>query len=57
MGDLEFRKSTYSGRNTDCVEVAESTAGAAMRDTKHRDLGMLTFSGPEWQAFLSTSKI
>ncbi|XKK41811.1 DUF397 domain-containing protein [Nocardiopsis sp. ARC36] len=52
----DWRKSSYSGRNTDCVEVAGTAAGAAIRDTKHRDLGALSFPGPEWRAFLSTAR-
>ncbi|MEU3020904.1 DUF397 domain-containing protein [Nocardiopsis sp. NPDC007018] len=52
----DWRKSSYSGRNTNCVEVAESAVGNAMRDTKHRDLGALTFPGPEWRAFLNTAQ-
>lgn len=51
-----WHKSSYSGRNTNCVEVAELTTGAAVRDTKHRDLGTVVFSSPEWRAFLDAIK-
>ncbi|SHK19193.1 protein of unknown function [Nocardiopsis flavescens] len=57
MGNLTFRKSSYSGGSNNCVEVAESAAGAAMRDTKHRDLGTLTFPTREWRALLGASKL
>ncbi|MEE2053033.1 DUF397 domain-containing protein [Nocardiopsis tropica] len=57
MFDMEFRKSTYSANAQACVEVATpARAGAAIRDTKHRDLGALSFPSPEWQAFLSTAQ-
>lgn len=56
MNNLTFRKSSYSGRNTDCVEVAELSTGAAIRDTKHRDLGALVVPGPEWHAVLRTAQ-
>ncbi|MFD3686423.1 DUF397 domain-containing protein [Nocardiopsis sp. NPDC058631] len=53
----EWRKSSYSAGQSACVEVAMPThTSAAMRDTKHRDLGALTFPGPEWQAFLNTTQ-
>lgn len=56
LHETTWRKSSYSGRNTDCVEVAELSTGAAIRDTKHQDLGALTFPGPEWRAFLRTAQ-
>ncbi|MCK9871691.1 DUF397 domain-containing protein [Nocardiopsis dassonvillei] len=52
---LNFRKSSYSqptGGN--CVEVAETEGGAAMRDTKNRAQGHLMFTPTEWAAFMST---
>lgn len=51
-----WRKSSYSGTSTNCVEVADIGNGAAVRDTKHRDLGMLIFPSAEWQALLSTTQ-
>ncbi|GAA0983627.1 DUF397 domain-containing protein [Nocardiopsis tropica] len=57
MFPYEWRKSSYSAGQSACVEVAApARAGAAMRDTKHRDLGALSFPSPEWQAFLSTAQ-
>lgn len=49
-------KSSYSASQGDCVEVAGLVDGTAMRDTKHRELGMLLFPSPEWQAFLGSAK-
>ncbi|WP_017595976.1 DUF397 domain-containing protein [Nocardiopsis potens] len=50
--DLNFRKSSYSSTNRDCVEVADFVGGAAVRDTQNRTLGHLEFPTTEWRAFL-----
>lgn len=50
-----WHKSTYSAGANNCVEVAEGPV-TGVRDTKHRDLGALFFSGNEWAAFLDTAK-
>ena len=50
--DLYFRKSSYSGRGDNCVEIADLPNGAAVRDTQNRDLGHLPFPGSEWAALL-----
>lgn len=51
-----FRKSSYSQSEAACVEVADWATGAAIRDTKHRELGALVFPADEWQAFLGAVK-
>ncbi|WP_047871785.1 DUF397 domain-containing protein [Nocardiopsis sp. RV163] len=51
-----FRTSTYSSASSNCVEVADTPAFSAVRDTQNRDLGTLTFGPAEWRAFLSTAK-
>ncbi|MDE3725080.1 DUF397 domain-containing protein [Nocardiopsis sp. N85] len=51
-----FRKSSYSQSEAACVEVAEWEAGAAVRDTQHREPGALAFALGEWRAFLDTAK-
>ncbi|HLU97732.1 MAG TPA: DUF397 domain-containing protein [Thermobifida alba] len=54
---LKFRKSSYStGKGQDCVEVADTPAAAAVRDSKHPDRGHLTFPSTEWAAFLDDVK-
>ena len=52
---LEFRKSSYSGRDQDCVEIADLPCGAAIRDSKRPDAGHLPFPSAEWSAFLATA--
>lgn len=51
-----FRKSSYSQSEAACVEVADWSTGAAIRDSKHQDLGALMFPSSEWQAFLGVVK-
>lgn len=54
---LKFRKSSYSApRREDCVEVADLPAGAAVRDSKHPELGHLSFGASEWSAFLQATR-
>ena len=52
----EWRKSTYSSSNANCVEVRASAAGVAVRDTKHREGPSLGFTPDEWQAFVQGVK-
>jgi hypothetical protein len=48
-----WRKSSYSGGNGgNCVEVADTSTGAAVRDTQNRHLGHLEASRGEWNDFL-----
>lgn len=54
--DLHWRKSCYSADQTACVEVADLDTGAAIRDTKHLELGALFFGTSEWRGFLSAAK-
>ncbi|TQN27612.1 uncharacterized protein DUF397 [Haloactinospora alba] len=50
---LNFRKSSYSSaKGEDCVEVADTGARAAVRDTQNRGAGHLSFSATEWKALL-----
>ncbi|GGV76667.1 hypothetical protein GCM10010294_43030 [Streptomyces griseoloalbus] len=48
-----FRKSSYSGQESNCVEVADTAGnGRAVRDSKQQDGPLLTVSRDSWQAFL-----
>ena len=47
------RTSSYSSNGENCVEVAPVVGGAAVRDTKHRDGGALSFPAAAWKVFLA----
>lgn len=49
-------KSSYSTGSANCVEVAGGSTGVAIRDTKNRSLGALSFDGHEWHVFLGTAR-
>ncbi|MFB8777133.1 DUF397 domain-containing protein [Streptomyces broussonetiae] len=51
---LEWVKSSYSGNNGNCVEVAALPGGGrALRDSKNPDGSALVFSSGEWGAFVA----
>ncbi|MEV6820770.1 DUF397 domain-containing protein [Nocardiopsis dassonvillei] len=53
----KWRKSSYSAGQSACVEVAANRqSNAAIRDTKHRELGALKFDRTEWHAFIRGTK-
>lgn len=47
-----WRKSTCSGSNGDCVEVAVSTGEVAVRDSKAPHVGRLRVPRERWWNFL-----
>lgn len=53
----EWKKSTRSGGNGNCVEVARLDGGAvAVRDSKDRQGPALIFTPAEWEAFIGGAK-
>ena len=46
-----WRKSSYSGGDNNCVEIATTGANVAVRDSKNPGGGVLSFSPGAWQAF------
>ncbi|WP_306367800.1 DUF397 domain-containing protein [Nocardiopsis sp. CC223A] len=48
----EWRKSTYSNCEGNCVEVRETPRTTDVRDTRHREAGHLSFAPGEWSALL-----
>ncbi len=53
---LSWRKSTYSGANGDCVEVAEHGNLIALRHSKEPDQGTLHYTRSELAAFIAGCK-
>jgi hypothetical protein len=51
-----WRKSTRSGGQGNCVEVATTPAAVGMRDSKDRSGPVLVFTGSQWQAFVDGVK-
>ena len=50
---LDWRKSTFSWANGDCVQVASRSGGAVwVRDTKNPDGLMLAFDRSPWSTFV-----
>lgn len=47
-----WRKSSFSGYNTNCVEVGHSGDTIGVRDTQNRQGGSLMFTTAEWSAFI-----
>lgn len=61
--NLTWRKSSYSGGNGDCVEVANLGENdvmfegvRAVRDSKNPNGPVLLFTVAEWRAFLAGAK-
>jgi Domain of unknown function (DUF397) len=52
----QWRKSTYSSGNGQCVEVATLAQTVAIRDSKAPHQGRLVVSHDEWTALLSQIK-
>ncbi|MFI7056207.1 DUF397 domain-containing protein [Streptosporangium canum] len=54
---LVWRISTFSGANDNCVAVAELPGGGrAVRNSKHPDGPVVTFTASEWDAFVKGVK-
>ncbi|MET9481729.1 DUF397 domain-containing protein [Streptomyces sp. NPDC006638] len=52
-----WTKSSYSGGNNNCVEVAHGVPGTMpVRDSKHPTRPTLTIPAPAWTAFLAGLK-
>ncbi|MGX1808926.1 DUF397 domain-containing protein [Nocardia sp. NPDC055321] len=55
MSELRWFKSTHSLPNSDCVEMAHLGGGrVVLRDSKDKTGPILSFSGTEWDSFLTS---
>lgn len=51
-----WRKSSYSGEESNCVEVGGVPGIVGVRDTKDVDGAVLTFPRGQWSAFVEMLK-
>ena len=56
MGFTGWRKSSYSGTQTSCVEVGFAADVVGVRDTKDRDAGHLAIAPARWSDFVAAIK-
>ncbi|MBO1337131.1 DUF397 domain-containing protein [Streptomyces sp. VRA16 Mangrove soil] len=55
--NLAWFKSSYSGSEGECVEMAPTPHSIHLRDSKHPDTGpTVTVAAPAWAAFLESIK-
>ncbi|MEV7673542.1 MULTISPECIES: DUF397 domain-containing protein [unclassified Streptomyces] len=56
MTEPDWHKSTYSGDNDNCVEVADNLPLVRVRDTKDHARGELTATPAAWSAFTAFAR-
>jgi Domain of unknown function (DUF397) len=58
LSRLAWRKSSYSGANGNCVEIAPARRSAliAVRDSKNQSGPALVFTAGQWSAFTTGIK-
>ena len=56
LADATWRKTSRSGANGNCVEVADLTTAIAVRDSKNPTGPALVFSPADWRAFIDAAK-
>ncbi|WP_261566816.1 DUF397 domain-containing protein [Frankia gtarii] len=56
LSGAEWRKSSHSATQTNCVEIARVAGVVAVRDSKDPDGPVLVFTPSEWAAFLAGAR-
>ncbi|WP_261561988.1 DUF397 domain-containing protein [Frankia tisae] len=56
LSGAEWRKSSHSATQTNCVEIARVGDVVAVRDSKDPDGPVLVFTPSEWAAFLAGAR-
>lgn len=52
MQTLQWKKSSYSGDSSNCVEIATTPTAIHVRDSKRTEGRPLTFPVPSWIGFI-----
>jgi hypothetical protein len=53
---VDWRASSYTGTNGNCVEVGDTARAVLVRDTKNRDGAVLSVTGEVWASFIASLK-
>lgn len=51
-----WTKSSFSGQESDCVEVCRVDGGVEVRNSKRPDAGTIHYTDSEWRAFIAGVK-
>lgn len=51
-----WRKSSFSGKESNCVEFRRTSDGVEVRNSKRPDAGTIAYTDSEWSAFLAGAK-
>jgi len=52
----EWRKSSFSGQQSNCVEFRRTPGGVEVRNSKRPDAGTVAYTDSEWKAFIAGAK-